>query len=666
MAITYKPYSTRAYRKDIQGIRAIGAILIMVYHLWMNKVSGGVDVFFVISGFLMANMLLAQLATEGRVRPFAFWGKILQRIAPSAYVVLICTLILSYFFIPETQWIRLANEVLASALHLENIYLMHTSVDYLARQEPPSAVQQFWALSIQVQFYFVLPVAFLFAANCSARFQSIYPLLVTVVLILTTSFAYSLSATPNSPDSAYFNPITRLWEFFAGVLVALAIPHIKLGFKSRNLIGLVGLLGLLAGGLFIPRSANFPGYVALIPVIAAICLIVSGAGPNSAVSRLLSHRHLVFMGGVSFTIYLWHWPLMVFYLESTGADSVSLAAGILIITGSIGLALLTKHIVEDKIKSASTQKPNPVTPYLIATLFFIPATAMAGVLKWHFDHLVNNWQIKQIDYFEGDNIHLQLDASTVSYMEFLAAKAVLPDSYPDSCHQRTQLAEVISCAYGDIDAQTTVALVGGSHATQWLPALDKIGRALDIRVLNITKSHCPLGALEGAHASCVAWNQKVINHLSEVQPAAVLTNSTRAGTGGEQEYLPSAYVEQWQALAEQGIKVIGIRDNPQFKFDPVHCLARNRNDPLRCSTPRSEILLDADPALAAKKQVDRLHLVDMSNYFCTQETCPTVSEDMLMYRDQEHISVSYARRLTSKLLVQLIEVSPQVFGQRAF
>lgn len=664
MAIIYKPYLSRAYRDDIQGIRAVGAILIMVYHLWMNKVSGGVDVFFVVSGFFMANMLLAQLASEDKVRPFVFWGKIVQRIAPSAYVVLISTLLLSYFFIPETQWINLANEALASAFHVENIYLMHTSVDYLARQEPPSAVQQFWALSIQVQFYFVLPIVFFIAAKFSSLFRSIYPLLVTICIILTLSFIYSLLITSRTPDSAYFNPLARLWEFFAGVLIAVAVPHIKLGTQFRNLMGLVGLIGLLAGGLLIPRSANFPGYIALVPVAAAICLIISGSGAGiTAAGRLLSHRYLVTIGSVSFTIYLWHWPLMVFYLESTGADSVSLPAGLLIILGSMTLAFLTKFLVEDNIKKISVAQNQRLTPYLIATVFFIPAAGMAGVLKLHFDRLTDSWQMHQDGYFEGHYIQAQPDASSVSYIEFLVAKSVLPDSYPDSCHQRTQFAEVISCAYGDTDASVTIALVGGSHATQWLPALDNIGREHNIKVLNITKSHCPLGALEGAHASCIEWNQKVIEYLNKVQPAAVLTNSTRAGAQGEPEYLPQAYIDQWQALAEMNIGVIGIRDNPQFAFDPVHCVVRNRSDALKCSVARSKALLEQDPALSAKTQVDQLRLVDMSNYFCTNKICPTVFDDMLMYRDREHISISYVHYLTGKLLTQLQAVSPQVFGQ---
>lgn len=665
MSTMYQSYSTRAYRRDIQGIRAIGALLIMVYHLWMNKVSGGVDIFFVVSGFFMANMLLTQLATEGKVRPFIFWGKIIRRVAPSAYTVLVATLVLSYLFIPETQWMRLIDEVLASAFHVENLHLMRTSVDYLARQEPPSAVQQFWALSIQMQFYFVLPLAFIVAAKLSSISRSIYPFLGIILAILALSFAYSLLSTSRSPDSAYFNPVARLWEFFFGVLIAVAMPYVRLGMRARNAIGVIGLALLLFGGLLIPRSIHFPGYIALVPVTAAACLIISGSAfTQTAVSRFLSHRYFAFLGAISFTIYLWHWPLMVFYLESTGAESVSLLAGILIIIGSVGLAYLTSTLVEKRFIKTNEAKQNPLAPYLIGTAFFLPAATIAGAIKLHFDAIASGYREESV--FTGSAISIQPDATSVPYQQFLAAKADLPYSYRDSCHQKTASPEVIACEYGDPNASVSIALVGGSHATQWLPALDSLGQALNLKVFNITKSYCPLGALDNSHASCVEWNKRLIPYLADMKPAVVITNSTRAAKNGVEEHIPQSYIQQWQALADRGIPVIGIRDNPQFEFDAVHCIARNKEAPSACSIPRAQALLDADPAVPLAEQIDNLKLVDMSPYFCTSESCTTVFNDILMYRDREHISAAYVRYLTDRLHRQLAAASPQIFQSDHF
>ena len=662
MSVTFERYSSRVYRQDIQGVRAIGAVLIMIYHIWLNRVSGGVDVFFVVSGFFMANLLLRQVATDGIVRPFIFWGKIIKRIAPSAYTILLLTLLLGYLFIPETRWVDLVNQTIFSALHLENIYLMRSSVDYLAREEPPSAVQQFWALSIQIQFYFMLPLAFLFACALSKKFRSLYPLMAVIGGIVLLSFAYSLQVTYQTPDSAYFNPLARAWEFFLGALVAVVLPYVKIGRNWRDLLGFIGLVALLSCGLLVPETMHYPGYASLLPVTAAILLILSGSsGEISRTSRFLSNRYLAFIGGISFSIYLWHWPLLVFYLDSTGSDHVSIPAGLLIIAGGLVLAIASKRFIEDAFRTSKGEKQDPRIAYVIGILFFIPAIATPAAWKIHFNSILYDQNDMAVPYFEMASINVQLDAQGVPFAQFVNAKSILPESYPDDCHQKTADPEVIICEYGDTESNISIALVGGSHATQWLPALDTIGKKLNLQVLNITKSYCPLGALENSHASCIEWNKRVIAKLVELQPAVVITNSTRSGIGTVEEFVPESYVAQWQALANNNINVIGIRDNPQFAFDVAHCIARNKEEPLACSKPRSEALRKTDPTLQYRTQLRNLELVDMSNFLCTLDTCTTVFNDTLMYRDRAHLSVSYVNFLTVKLHEKLARVSPDIF-----
>ncbi len=663
MSTVFAPYSARVYRQDIQGVRAIGAVLIMIYHIWLNRVSGGVDVFFVVSGFFMASLLLRQAAIEGVIRPFVFWGKIIKRIAPSAYTILLLTLLLGYLFIPETRWLDLVNQTIFSALHLENIHLMHSSVDYLAREEPPSAVQQFWALSIQIQFYALLPLAFMAGCALSKKFRSICPLMAVVGGIVMLSFFYSLSITAKTPDSAYFNPFARTWEFFLGVLVAMLLPYLKIGRNWRDLIGFIGLVALLACGLVVPDTMHYPGYVSLLPVTAAILLILSGSeGDNSRIGRFLSNRYFAFLGGISFSIYLWHWPLLVFYLDSTGASQVSIPGGLLIIAGALVLAVISKRFIEDAFRTPRTEKQDPRVAYLIGVLFFVPAIATPAAWKLHVHSLLQ--RDLALPYFEMTSIQAQYDARDIPFAQFVRVKTVLPESYPDSCHQKAARPEVIICAYGDTKASSSIALVGGSHATQWLPALDTIGRSLNLKILNITKSYCPLGALENSHPSCVEWNKRVIRKLIELRPLVVITNSTRSALGELDEYVPPAYVAQWQLLADHGLGVIGIRDNPQFPFDVAHCIARNKDNPLTCSKPRTEALLKVDPTLQYRDKLSNLELVDMSDFLCTPDTCTTVFNNTLMYRDKAHLSVPYVNFLTLKLHERLAAASPDIFRKQ--
>ena len=656
-----------AYRDDIQGIRAISAILIAVYHIWINKVSGGVDVFFVISGFLMAGVLIRQIQQHDRIRPLIFWGNLIKRIAPCACTVLLTTLAIGYFIVPEPLWSQLIREILFSALNLENIALMHSSVDYLARELPPSPVQQFWALSTQVQFYALLPpvlmLAFWIARKTSPASRT--PLLLTVGLVILASLLYSIVTTAREPASSYFNPAARVWEFFAGVLLALLLPRIRIADGLRHLLGLLGLATLLLFGFLAPHDAQFPGYIALIPVAAAVALIITGSGPvQSVANRWLASHHLSGLGKISFGIYLWHWPLLAFSLEYTGTSRLGLLHGLLIIALAIVLAMATHRFVEEPIRNHRYASRRVWVPYFIGLLLLSPVLASAATWNYYIRNVVAEEKGSNARLIGPEDFapaQVQARTGQLSEAHLITAKMILPASYQGNCHQEITRPEVVSCAYGDTQATTTVALVGGSHATQWLPALDRIGKSNGLKVLNITKKECPFGATEGGHPSCAEWNRRLIETLADLRPQVVITNSTSTTNPKILEYVPPAYLEQWQRLEQLGIPVIGIRDNPSLGFDPATCVARHRDDLLTCSKPRAKSLAERDPALEYLDEIGNLHTVDMSEFLCTAEQCLTVTHDFLMYRDGHHLNPRYVLALTGRLQERLAQAVPELF-----
>lgn len=663
----FQIYATKDYRKDIQGIRALGALLIMIYHLWLGKVSGGVDIFFVISGYFMASVILSRLASDGRVAPVDFWTKIIKRIAPSAYTVLTVTLIFSCFFIPETQWVRLVDEMIASAFHLENLLLMQTSVDYFARTEPASAVQQFWALSIQMQFYLLLPAAFWLGAVLARWSGTVRPVILLFGCIVAASFTYSVFATLQSPGSAYFNPFARSWEFFCGVLSALLIPLIKVAPGVRQILSYLGLAGVLLTGFVIPKTASFPGYVAAMPVLAAVFLLVSNPQAlSNRVGHLLMHPVLAFLGSISFTIYLWHWPLIIFYKEATGVANIGILPGLGIIGLAVLLAYLTTRYIETPIRNRSDYRTrashSKFSAVILCLKFAIPVVVSAVCLKLYFFSMIKDYRADHSLQFKGTAVGIQTDASTVPYQQFLIAERLLPQAHLEGCNQNPASSTVITCDYGDIAAEKTIALVGGSHALQWLPALDVIGKSEGFKVVNITKSLCPFGHLKTSDPSCKDWNENVVAYLTDLKPLVVVTTSTRAGQNGEKEYVPPSYIDQWKALEEQNIPVIGIRDNPRFPFDPADCLAQNKLDPLSCSKARSKLFLADNPAKPAEQNLENVKIVDMTDFLCTAQTCVTVYNDLIMYGDNEHISVPYAIYLASALNDKFADVMPEIFN----
>lgn len=272
-----KVYKEVSYRYDIQGVRAIGAILIMFYHIWFNKVSGGVDVFFVVSGYFMAGMLARSYLKNEKVKPFEFWGRIVRRVAPLAYTVITATFIAGYFFMPPDLWRHNINEVLTSALHIENWQLIHAGTDYLASSHPPSPLQQFWALSLQMQFYFILPLVLCVGVMLSKRMNSYKVILYIIALIIISSFIFSVYYTKVNPAAAYFNTGSRAWEFFVGVGIFVISPFISISSLVARILTWTGFVLILAVGIIVPESATYPGYVSILPVAAAGSMIIAGA-----------------------------------------------------------------------------------------------------------------------------------------------------------------------------------------------------------------------------------------------------------------------------------------------------------------------------------------------------------------------------------------------------
>ena len=653
----FDKYCNSKYREDIQGLRAIGAIMIMIFHIWLHKVSGGVDVFFVISGFLMSSILLKSYCKEGITSPTRFWGGIIKRVAPCAYIILGATLIASCFLSSPTYLKSIIKEVAASALFLENIELMKKSVDYLALDQPASPVQQFWALSIQIQFYIVLPLIIIPLAKLAKKRESSKPLFIGVASIIVSSFIYALIFVADSPTTTYFNPLARVWEFFFGVLAFLTVSHFKT-IKFKNILAFAGLLLIIGGAFIIPKGAAFPGLPSLVPVLGAVFVITSGIGGFGWVNKLLANKVLVFIGGISFSIYLWHWPILIFYKEYFHVATVSVIHGLVIMFSAITLAYLTSKTIERPFNKIPKQKVR--LNFTIGGVFLLPVLILAVVIRWEISSLTTElnkeFQAKGVTPFSGATITLNSKVMDINYKEFIAARSITPTPYNNGCHQKIRKSQVITCTFGDLTATKKVILVGGSHATQWFPALNTIAENNNFQLINMTKSGCPLGVVEGSNESCRAWNKAVITEIIKIKPDAIITNSTRTDEKGE--HVPASYISTWQILAANNIKVIGIRDNPRFDFNIPDCIYRNRfsTHANPCSVNRSDVLLENDPAIAYK---DIINSVDMSDMLCTKEKCLTQFSGYLMYRDDEHLHLPYVKFMKNKLKQKLAYAMPE-------
>ena len=628
----------------------------MVFHIWFNKVSGGVDVFFVISGFLMSSILLKDYFSKGIINPLPFWGGIIKRVAPSAYFILGITLVSVYFLTSPGSLDSIVKEVISSILHVENIQLMRKAVDYLQADAVPSPVQQFWALSIQIQFYIVLPLIIIPLAYISRKTQNSIPLITGVCLVISLSFVYAIISVNNNPITSYFNPIMRIWEFFCGVLTFLLVSNLK-RIRYQDVLGCIGLCLIIGGAIFIPRGSKFPGVVSLIPVIGAMLIILSGAKYNIGLTyRILSNKILVFLGNISFTIYLWHWPLLVFYKEYFNTNTVTISHGLIIIILSILLAYILSRWIEMPFKKIPREKV--FTNFSVGLLFFLPVMASAIAIKYDINTTIKNYKRdlehkKVVPYSEG-RIFSEDNTPDFTRDYLLSVAKTVPMSYTIGCNQEGKGIEAKTCTFGDLDAKKVIVLVGSSHATQWLPVLDKIGRKNHLKIINMTKSGCPLGVLEISDESCHEWNKQALAKIKSLKPYAIITNSSKTSST-KSELTPKSFVDAWRELKDNDIKVIGIRDNPRFSYNIPDCVYRskrlNKLSSHVCSINRQSALLKSNPA---DKYADVIQNIDLSNMFCTRYACPAYFHNKIIYRDSSHLAVEYIYFIQGELERQLM------------
>ena len=667
----------RGYRPDIQAVRTIGAGLVAVFHIWLGRVSGGVDVFFVISGFLITGSLHRELQKTRGIDVLAFWARIAQRIAPLGYLVLTATTVAILLWMPRARWESVWPEMLYSAFHLENIKLMMNSVDYLARDEPPSPVQQFWALSVQVQFYVVWPFLLLAVSPAAKRVRSpSWPFGLALLAVFAASLSYSIYETHRDPSPAYFNTLARVWEFALGGLVAIVLPHVALPPGIRSAAGWIGLAGILSCGFVLPQSAAFPGYVALLPTVGAALVLISGGGTGLGVGKVLSARPLVALGDIAFAFYLWHWPVLVFALILTGQEALGLAEGLAV----IGVALIASFVTTRWVEPAFRR------PYAtfglafacrIAALLIVPVLVSAIVLSFASSNSSDAESESALEAIEPHQEQPNPLASSAQPPQRGSPEQprIWPLNGPVKCHQARNDPEPVVCGFGELNRPTkTIALVGGSHSAHWIPAFRILAKQNRWRVLTVLKGACTLEVTTLRHPSCTEWNDSIHGVLQALRPDAIFTTSTRSDIHAktsadrnrplrpeQKEVVPLGYLDQWRRLADGGISIIAVRDTPRMKHRIPECLERHAPDASKCAHSRDEVLDRVDPTSELRPMPSNVSFIDMTDQFCDFQTCHPIRNGMVVFRDRDHISHPYSASLAPVLGERIKAVRPDLF-----
>lgn len=662
------------YRHDLDGLRGVAIALVVAFHIWFGRVSGGVDVFLVLSGFFFTGSLLRGAEATGAVRVVTTARRLVRRLLPALVTVLAAVVAATLLLRPFTRWGEMAAQTLASLLYYQNWQLALSWSDYLAADPSVSPLQHLWSMSVQMQFYLLALLGVAAAARLCLRFAGPAALRPALAVVLAAgavaSFLYAAHGTAVHQGWNYYDSFARAWELSAGALLAVVAPWLSPPRLVRVAAAVLGSVGVLTCGWLIDGADRFPGPAALVPVGAALALIVAGnnltAAGHPLPNRMLAAPAAVRLGELSYALYLWHWPILIFVLARTAAATAGLVVGIGVVGASLGLAHLTNRFVEEPLRMRSDRSAQ-ATPARSTRTGRLVAALGAAVLAAAVGHQVatraNPPQAVAFldpDPYPGAEALVNGASTPEAPMRPTVYEGPADAAYPsrDGCIADWDTRDVITCTYGDADAERTVAVAGSSHAEHWVPALDALGREHAFRVEVYLKMGCPLTvAAEAMYKGeaipdCRDWSVEVIDRLGVERPEWVFTTATRPRDGAGDE-TPAEYLDVWTRLADRGLNVLAIRDTPWLRRDGVRyraidCLAQ-QGDRISCGMPRAVALDEVNPALEFAASFPNVFPLDLSDALCQRDVCAVTEGNILIYHDEHHLTASYSRSLAPEL-----------------
>jgi peptidoglycan/LPS O-acetylase OafA/YrhL len=685
--------------------------MVVIYHLRPSLLPGGfagVDVFFVISGYLITGHLWRGYQKTGSVSLLDFWGRRARRLVPAAALVLLVTWLAARVVEPVTELPDVATQIRASALYFQNWQLASDAVNYLQAEGPATPVQHFWSLSVEEQFYLVWPLLFGIAAlvamavtrarrrrDGGREAQPAAPApsgdsrragLVTVALLTTAlvgcSLAYSIYDTRTDPAAAYFVTTTRMWELGLGGLLAMLPERFGRPLGRQGWLGWAGLAAVIVSAFTLSGASAFPGWIALLPVGGAVAMI-AGGGADGVLgpAPLTSTRLMVFLGGISYSLYLWHWPIFNLYTVWRGRAPGLLAAPVLA-AAAVLLAWLTKVLVEDKVRLSSVLTGHGWRSVAVALAVAVPAALvwvyLATPVTW-------NGRLPSTGY-PGAAALASTTAADIPLEPILPpiqdAPTDMPKYWLDNCLQATSAATEKVCTFGDTkNPVLTVAMVGDSIAGNWFPAIDKIALKRHWKLVTDLHGTCEWTATlmvdtasgGGPYTSCHQWGQAALSDLeTKIKPDVVITSGLpEDGTVGHPNPGPAAYAaigagmaQYWADLEKHGIAVVAIKETPLMNFPEPDCVAQYGRTSVKCAVPRAKAVPPDPPTVRASADMGgKVRVINMDNFICGPQECQPVVGNVMVYLDGRHLTAAYAQTLTKYLEPRLLTAVP-LLGKR--
>jgi peptidoglycan/LPS O-acetylase OafA/YrhL len=674
-------------------MRAVAVTLVVLSHAGIGALEGGyvgVDVFFVISGFLITTLLLKELTRTGRVSLATFYARRATRLLPASTVVLLATVIASWLWIPATRFKSIAADAIHATFYGINWRLADEGVQYMNADAEPSPLQHFWSLAVEEQFYLVWPLLLLVFALLWGKRRA--PVVITLVLVVVASLTVSVLQTASSAPWAYFGAHTRAWELAIGALIAVAA--VRLAALPRTVAaGLTwsGLAAVVVSAFLYTEETAFPGYAALLPVLGSAAIIAGGtSAPRGGAVSILGTWPFQQIGKYSYSWYLWHWPVLMIVPHMLDTEpNIPLDLGLA--AGSLVLAIGSYHLVENPSRNQAWVKSKARRGLAVglALSCFAALIAQAGITKppqlAKGAPAVDTTRV--VAASAGPEAELRrIIAASVGVGELPVnitpkvegARRDKPDYYAVNCHlEYLETSAPGPCVFGDPAGKRTVYLFGDSHAAHWFPAMDAIAKQRGWQLMVRTKSACHAAsvrtfstALKRDYTECPVWRAQVLAEIKQAKPYLVVVSSSGndgnplLDAAGNRLEAPAATVDPlwatgwdttFRAIKGARTTMVQIRDTPWPGHDAPECVAEHSRRISRCVVPAADSIALPDRQVLVDRtaRTNGVRVVDPVPWFCTADVCPAVVGNVLVWRDDDHITTKYASMLVPLLSARL-------------
>lgn len=729
-------------RYDIEGLRGLAIGLVVIFHVFVGKVSSGVDVFLLLGGIFFFGSQLRNAQNPKGLTFIQSLIRIIRRLFPLLAVVVASVLAASILLMNRLVHVQMAKDAVASLGYYINWQLAYSGREYTSVRTTVSPFQHLWSMSAQLQIYVASLVVVTLLALIFRKYAR-QALLVVLTAATVLSFAYATYFHFEDQTINYYSTLSRFWEIGLGGLLGMLLlrrdangnPVLRpLGRWTRTVMGIVGLGMIISTGLFLDGADQFPGPWTLIPLVGALMVVLSGhSGEPVGVTRLLLTRPFQFLGRISYALYVWHWPILVLCVYYFNVPKVSPALGAAVIAASVVLAWLSNKLIERPLRQGKKPERNwvllspkywakslsawPKAVYAVLILVLAGSVVASPKYLQHRED-VNSEQLWDLaadrSIYPGAASFL-VNAPVPENMPIVPPledfHALLPQTQPDGCQIGFDSDALIltknfnrsdeECAYGDVNSDKTIYVIGGSHSEHYIPALDIVGRNRHVKMIPLLKMGCPVNAkitrVNGEeYPSCLSWSEKVVDYIKENPPTeGIFMTGTRptsiGGAGPEQ--VPQEYKDLVQSFTDQGIHSWLMRDNPWQTTDKGAprdmraCVAEmmegkqgevaeNEDFPglanpgrpnfdevlainAECGQSVWDSLLPVDPSIEAYKGMD-VTLMDLTAAICREDWCPSIIGNMAVYRDAHHFNNIFAETLAPEIEAQMFDPNHKI------